>query len=346
MNTALDTNTIENLLPAGYTSGPGNVEDYKLLFELVNAYALHLTGRVDVVDPELLRVDWDDPKFQPEKSTRWVHAPDGTLVGNVEVWDAANPPVHPWIWGCVHPDHFSKGIGTYLVAWAEQRAGQSIDRVSADLRFAPRTGIIAQNKNARELFEARGWTYIRSYYRMETSFDGPPAVPPAPDGIIIRPYDPATEFDAVVHTLLDSFRDHFGFVVRPFEEERESFRHHFLNDPLYTPELWFVAMDGSEMAGICINRPEDYENPENGFVNELGVRRKWRKRGLGTSLLKTAFSAFHCLGRKGAALGVDADSLTGALRLYEGAGMHVARQFDNFEKEIRAGREISTQQID
>lgn len=346
MNAALDTNTIENLLPAGYTSGPGNVEDYKLLFELVNAYALHLTGSVDVVDPELLRVDWEDPKFQPEKSTRWVHAPDGTLVGNVEVWDAANPPVHPWIWGCVHPDHFSKGIGTYLVAWAEQRARQSIDRVPADLRFAPRTGIVSQNKEARALFESRGWEYIRSYYRMETSFDGPPAVPPAPDGIIIRPYDPATEFDAVVHTLLDSFRDHFGFVVRPFEEERESFRHHFLNDPLYTPELWFVAMDGSEMAGICINRPEDYENPENGFVNELGVRRKWRKRGLGTSLLKTAFSAFHRLGRKGAALGVDADSLTGALRIYEGAGMHVARQFDNFEKEIRAGREISTQQID
>jgi hypothetical protein len=43
---------------------------------------------------------------------------------------------------------------------------------------------------------------------------------------------------------------------------------------------------------------------------------------------------------------VDADSLTGALRIYEGAGMHVARQFDNFEKEIRAGREISTHQID
>ena len=167
-----------------------------------------------------------------------------------------------------------------------------------------------------------------------------------PAGIVIRSYDPATEFDEVVHTLLDAFRDHFGFVERPFEEEREDFRHHFLNDPLYTPELWFVAMDGSEMAGICICRPEDYEKPENGFVNELGVRREWRKRGLGTVLLKTGFAALHQCGRQGAALGVDANSLTGALRIYERAGMHVARQFDNYEKEIRPGREISTQKVD
>jgi GNAT superfamily N-acetyltransferase len=346
MKTEIDSDTIENLLPSGYISGPGKVEDYMRLFELVNAYALHLTGRVDVVDPELLRVDWEDPKFQPEKSTRWVYAPDGTLVGNIEVWDTANPPVHPWIWACVHPDHVSKGIGTYLITWAEKRAGQSIDRVPADLRFAPRTGFVSQNKPARALLESRGWRYNRSFYRMEITFDGPPQVSPAPAGIVIRPYDPATEFDAVIRTLLDSFRDHFGFVERPFEEEVESFSHHFLKDPLYAPELWFVAMDGSEMAGICINRPEDFEMPENGFVMELGVRRQWRKRGLGTTLLKTAFSALHRLGRKGAALGVDADSLTGALRIYEGAGMHVARQFDNFEMEIRPGREISTQTVE
>lgn len=114
--------------------------------------------------------------------------------------------------------------------------------------------------------------------------------------------------------MIDSFRDHYGFVERPFEDELTSFRHHFLGDPLYDPSLWFVAMDGDEMAGISICRAEDYENPANGFVNELGVRRQWRKRGIASALLKTSFAEFYRRGKRGAALGVDADSLTGALK--------------------------------
>jgi hypothetical protein len=46
-----------------------------------------------------------------------------------------------------------------------------------------------------------------------------------------------------------------------------------------------------------------------------------------------------------AGLGVDAENLTGALRLYEKAGMHVHLVFDIFEKELRPGREISVQSL-
>jgi ribosomal protein S18 acetylase RimI-like enzyme len=105
-------------------------------------------------------------------------------------------------------------------------------------------------------------------------------------------------------------------------------------------------MEGNEIAGISLCRPVDIEDPESGWVNELGVRRPWRKRGIAYALLKHSFAAFYAHGQKRAALGVDATSLTGALHLYEKAGMHVARQFDQFEKEIRPGREISTQKVD
>lgn len=44
-------------------------------------------------------------------------------------------------------------------------------------------------------------------------------------------------------------------------------------------------------------------------------------------------------------LGVDAGSLTGVLRLYEKASMSIFSQFDKYEKEIRAGKEISVQSI-
>lgn len=38
--------------------------------------------------------------------------------------------------------------------------------------------------------------------------------------------------------------------------------------------------------------------------------------------------------RQGAVLGVDAESLTGANRLYEQAGMRVAARFDIYEKAV------------
>ena len=332
-------------LPAGFSVRPGRLEDIQICFELFNADSLYMTGAVDCNDPNLILNDWKDPKFNLGNSTRLVFDPAGKLAGYIEVWDTSNPPVHPWIWCCVHPDYHASNLPDFLYEWAEARAAQSEDRVPAGARFAPRTGFPIQYARRRELVEARGWVYKRSYYRMETVFDGAPEVPPAPQGIIIRPYNPETEFETVVQTFIDSFRDHYGFVVRPLEEELSNYRHHFLGDPLYDPSLWFVAMDGDQMAGICICRSEDYEKTDFGFVNELGVRREWRKRGLGTLLLKTSFAEFHRRGQRGAALGVDASSLTGALQIYERAGMSPARQFDNFEKELRAGEELSTQTL-
>ncbi|MCG2783518.1 MAG: GNAT family N-acetyltransferase [Anaerolineae bacterium] len=332
-------------LPAGFSIRPGALDDYKIVFELINASSLSLLGSVDLTDPELIRNDWKDPKFDMTKSTRMIFAPDGTLVGALEVWDTGNPPVHPWIWFCVHPDYADKGIDAILLDWGEARAAQAVERVPDGIRFAPRTGFPVQNVRFKALAESRGYKYDRSFYRMATAFDSEPEVPPISEGIVIRPYNPETEFEAVVRTMIESFRDHYGFVERPFEDELENFRHHFLGDPIYDPSLWFVAMDGDEMVGISVCRAEDYENSEQGFVNELGVRREWRKRGIASALLKTSFAEFYRRGKKGAALGVDANSLTGALKIYERAGMRPARQYDNYEKELRAGEEISTQTV-
>jgi len=40
---------------------------------------------------------------------------------------------------------------------------------------------------------------------------------------------------------------------------------------------------------------------------------------------------------------VDAASLTNATRLYEKAGMHVTRQYDTYEKELRPGKSLATE---
>jgi ribosomal protein S18 acetylase RimI-like enzyme len=105
-------------------------------------------------------------------------------------------------------------------------------------------------------------------------------------------------------------------------------------------------MAGDEVAAVALCRARAHEDPEMGFVNTLGVRRPWRRQGLGLALLHHAFGEFYRRGQKRVGLGVDASNLTGATRLYERAGMHVARQFDLYEKEVRPGKELSTQAVE
>jgi mycothiol synthase len=75
-----------------------------------------------------------------------------------------------------------------------------------------------------------------------------------------------------------------------------------------------------------------------GWISTLGVRRPWRRRGLGQALLLTAFNEFYRRGEKIVALSVDAASQTGATRLYERAGMCVYQEFTLYEKELRHGK--------
>jgi ribosomal protein S18 acetylase RimI-like enzyme len=114
----------------------------------------------------------------------------------------------------------------------------------------------------------------------------------------------------------------------------------------FDPTLLFLAMDGDEIAGVNICRPHAYNDREVGWVGTLGVRRPWRKQGIGLALLRHSFNEFYRRGYRKVGLGVDAQNLTGALHLYETAGMHVHRAFDQYEKELRPGTEFSVESLE
>ena len=71
-----------------------------------------------------------------------------------------------------------------------------------------------------------------------------------------------------------------------------------------------------------------------GWVSVLGVRPRWRRRGLASALLLHAFGEFHRRGRKRVGLGVDAENTTGAVALYERVGMRPVRRFDTWERPL------------
>lgn len=344
MTTKLDEQT-KVALPEGFTLRGATLEDVDASLEMYNLWAQKVIGEDEVSDPEDLRNQWVSPGFNPAEDIRLIFAPDGTLAGYIEVWTTAKPPVHPWIWGRVHPDYSGKGFGTFLMQWAEQHAMKALDGLAPDLRFAPQVGIYHQAKDALKLFEDMGYGYLRSYYDMLIKMDSTPPAPLWPEGITIRGYNPETDAEAVYRADEDSFRDHFGFVEEPFEEGLARFKHFMTGHKDFDPSLWYLAMTGDEIAGICLCRPHSYEDRNVGYISSLGVRRPWRKRGLGLAFLQHAFGEFYQRGKRKVGLGVDAESLTGALRLYEKAGMHVHKQFDIFEKEIRPGVEISVQSL-
>jgi mycothiol synthase len=284
------------------------------------------------------------PGFDPAQDIRVIFAPNGQMAGYIEVWTTVKPPVHPWIWGRVDPDYEDLGLGTWLLRWAEQRALQALPSVPAELRFAPRQGTYRQGEKAKKLLEEMGYRYIRSSYQMLIEMDGPAPDPEFPEGITLRTYNPESDAAAVYQAQTDSFRDHFGFVEQPFEEGLQRFRH-FWEQEDFDPTLLFLAMDGDKVAGICLCPPHSIEDTEMGWVGTLGVPRPWRKRGIGLALLRHSFNEFYRRGKRKVGLGVDAQNLTGALRLYENAGMHVHQTFDLYEKELRPGIEISTETL-
>ena len=94
--------------------------------------------------------------------------------------------------------------------------------------------------------------------------------------------------------------------------------------------MWLLAWDRDVVAGFALAFPQHAGDETLGWIDSLGVRPPWRRRGLGQTLLRTAFSRLHARGLRKVGLGVDAGNETGALRLYERAGMRVVRQGDNW----------------
>jgi mycothiol synthase len=176
-----------------------------------------------------------------------------------------------------------------------------------------------------------GYRLVRQTHRMGISLNGlrpqPVQVPP---GIVIRTYDPADETE-VYATHQETFAD----LVDHARLGHDEWHAHRIETPSFDPSLWFVARDGGEVAGIVLCQVHWSGDPQHGHVNILGVRRPWRGRGLGIALLQHAFVSMRERGMTSATLGVDSDNATGALRLYERAGMSIELSYDIYRKELR-----------
>ena len=196
MNANLQTNP-DVRLPEGFTARGATMDDLEPAMRLFNRWARSVIGRDEFADVDTIRDEWQAPGVDPAEDIRHVFAPNGELVGHIEMFTNASPSVHPELWARLDPDYEDMGIGTWMMHWAEGRALRALFSVPSALRFAPRVGSYRHAQKAKKLFEDLGYQHIRSLYHMLIEMDAPVPEAEFPEGIALRTYNPATDAEAV-----------------------------------------------------------------------------------------------------------------------------------------------------
>jgi mycothiol synthase len=155
---------------------------------------------------------------------------------------------------------------------------------------------------------------------------------PLPEGLEVRPAQ-ADQYRAIFDAAKEAFRDAWEHSDDWWtDEELESWQ----QEPTFQPELWQVAWDDDQVAGMVLNFIRHDENKEynrqRGYTETICVRRPWRRRGLARALIARSFSVLKEQGMTEAALGVDTENPSGALRLYESMGFHPVKRNSNYRK--------------
>jgi mycothiol synthase len=282
--------------------------------------------------PEEIGSQWRAPGFDFEKNTWVVTTSEGRIVGYEEF---VNRHAHASLMGdgYVHPDFLGMGVGTTMLHALEQRAREEMTLAESDLRVFIRNGMSAKDTTACEMHDAEGYTAIRFQWTMEINLDASPPPIVWPGGVELRPFDLQAHNYALHRAHEEAFGDLWGRHPHSYED----WQHRMTDREDFDPLNWFIAWDGDEIAAysLCSRRMGM------GYVGSIGVRKLWRNRGLGLALLNHSFAQFYRQNVRTIMLSVDAANPTGATRLYERAGMHVATEYVIYEKELRAGRELA-----
>jgi len=298
--------------------------DLPEVVELLVACDIAEMGEPDTTEEDVA-TDWNEEGFDLSTDAWVAEGPDGGLTGYAYAGDQMrNGEIEADLW--VHPLAGDPGLRDRLLGLIERRArGMAAARAYGDAA-ALEVFALADDRAKRDALSHHGFVPRRTVYRMRVDLPETVVPPPPPAGIDITTFR-AGEDDGVMHsTMNDAFRDHF----RQSNEPLQAWRTRLLGHPDFDPGLWWLAWEAHEAVGALIA----YDHGDLGWVKGLGVRRAWRRRGIGAALLATAFSAFAARGQRRVELGVDAEGETRPLHVYEGVGMRVAHAYELFEKRL------------
>ncbi len=317
---------MDRFFSSGFTMRPAVMEDAAALANLIA-----LRDRLDYppdldYQPEYtvedLQAEWQS--LDLAAASRVVLAPDGQLAGYLGVTtgfvDVARTQQYVGIhsFSGVHPAFVGQGIGTALLRFAQTWVWQQ--HPTGSLRLI--AWINPRNERARRLVTREGFLADHhSVVEMKVKLSQEPAPAQWPAGISVRAFQPGQDDTLVKATIEEAFD-------RPFTHWDQV----YTNRADFDPTFWHLAWDGEQLAGVLIGVP----NPALGWIDQLGVRPAWRRRGIGQALLQHAIRDFYQRGLRTVALSVSLNNQHGALRLYECAGMQIGSQIDRYSKPVQS----------
>ncbi len=329
------TKTNKTILDPSLSLRPARWADLQAVAKLIYDVCEADGDTTVAVTPDDLKLEWQNPGFDLSRDAFLVETSDGRVVGYEEF---TNSYEHAFLQtdGYVHPAFKGRGIGTTLLRVIEARAREDMPLALPDVRVSLRSGIDNRDPSSHDLHRNEGYQPLRYHWRMEIKLTEAPKPVTFPEGIELHPFVREEHAHAVLDAQNEAFRDHWGSHDVPFER----WEHGKFGRADFDPTLWMIAWDGDQIAGFSQNR----YRMGIGWIGTLGVRRPWRKRGLGEALLLHSFGEFYRRGTTTIGLGVDAQNPTGATRLYQKVGMYAASEFVTYEKELRPGRELEEEE--
>jgi len=236
--------------------------------------------------------------------------------------------------GWVVPEWRRKGIGTAMLKQNERRLREIAGDHPEDVPKFFQTDHGDKQVSVAALVEKNGYEQVRWGYEMTRPTDAPLPDAPLPEGLDVRTPTEEEHYEAIFWGQNEAFRDHWGH-----RENTEEDYQRWLSDPItFQPDMWKVAWDGDQVAGMVLNFVNEEENQEferkRGYTEFISVRRPWRRQGVARSLLVQSIEMFRQMGMEETALGVDTLNPNHALSLYEGVGYQIDRKWTNWRKPL------------
>ncbi|MCD0485698.1 GNAT family N-acetyltransferase [Streptacidiphilus sp. ASG 303] len=285
-------------------------------------------------DAQGLAERFDDPYVDPARGS--LAAFDGGRMVAYHWMKArtAAEPVHEfWQMGGVHPGYRGRGLGTRLLRWAESAAVPLHEERFPGKPLTLTGSCLDGHEASNALFAALGYRRTRWFHDMRLAdLSAPLPEASVPEGVVFLPFTPERSEDARL-VRNESFRDHWGST-----ETTPGSWAHFTGGSAFRPSVSLIAYEGGEPLAIVLAEEHDGHRLATGqrdlYVALVGTRRTARRRGLAGALLVHVLRKAAAEGFRTASLGVDADSPTGALGLYERIGFRAELTFVSQQKEL------------
>lgn len=232
------------------------------------------------------------------------------------------------------PEWRGRGLERTLLLAMEKRATEIADQLPQDAPHELSMEIQETQPALEALAQQEGYRPIRHFYEMvRPTLDDIPAVE-LPAGVEVRPVQPE-HYRLIWEEVDEAFQDHWGYSPQTEENYQE-----WLAGRLFQPELWQVAWAGDQVVGTVLNFIDEEQNRQyqrrRGYTETITARRAWRKQGVARALIARSLHLLKAQGMTEAALGVDTENQSGALRLYEGMGFRPVKRTAAYRKPLES----------